>query len=257
MTALIIEDEDIIAEVLKTKIRDVAPDVHVAEVLPSLKAARKWFGSQPQPDILFMDIQLSDGISFELLETHTFTCPIIFTTAYDEYAIRAFKVNSVDYLLKPVDEEELKRAIEKAKEIIQLKQPVQADLEALLKALAQPQKNIPKYKEKFIVNIRNQWKPVDVKEIACFVKEVLNYVCLFNGEKYPLNYTTLDEIEELLDPGNFFRANRQFIIHIDAIQSVKSLEYSKLMVKLKEPNHKFAIEMSRDKAPLFKKWVDR
>ena len=118
MKALIIEDEEIIAKVLVNTIKKVDPDIEVIDTLPSLKVARKWFGNNAEPDLLFMDIQLSDGVSFDLLEQFKLNCPIVFTTAYDEYAIRAFKVNGVDYLLKPVDEEELKKAIDKCKKII-------------------------------------------------------------------------------------------------------------------------------------------
>src|SRR5215218_9687478 len=110
MKALIIEDEDLIAAELQSKIESVADDVKVIDVLPSLKTAKKWFMQNAEPDLLFMDIQLSDGVSFDLFDTYNITCPVIFTTAYDEYAIRAFKVNSIDYLLKPINDDALKKA---------------------------------------------------------------------------------------------------------------------------------------------------
>jgi DNA-binding LytR/AlgR family response regulator len=257
MKAVIIEDEDIIARVLQGKIKEVDPSIDVVEMIPSLKVAKKWFLNNAEPDILFMDIQLSDGVSFELLEHFKLNCPIIFTTAYDEYAIRAFKVNGVDYLLKPVDEEELSRAIDKCKAIIERKNPVVTDFTELMKALANPHQAMQKYKERFIVNIRNQWMPIATTDIACFAKETLNYIYLFNGERYMLDFSTLDDVEELLDPNQFYRANRQYIINIDAIQTVKPMENSKLTIRLKEPNHKFEIDMSREKAPVFKKWVDK
>lgn len=256
MKAVIIEDEDIIAKVLLSKINKVAPDVQVLEILPSLKTARKWFGENAEPDILFMDIQLSDGVSFDLFNYFSLKCPVIFTTAYDEYAIRAFKVNGVDYLLKPVDEDDLKTAIDKCRDIMEKKANPPADINELIKALANPGA-APKYKQKFIVNIRNQWMPVNTKDIACFSKEVLNYVYLFTGERYMIDYATLEEVEELLDPKQFYRANRQFIINIDAVQSVKPVENSKLIIHLKEPNNKLEIDMSRLKSPEFKKWLDR
>jgi len=257
MKAVIIEDEDIIARVLQNKIKNVDPSIDVVEMIPSLKVAKKWFLNNAEPDILFMDIQLSDGVSFELLEHFKLNCPIVFTTAYDEYAIRAFKVNGVDYLLKPVDEEELSRAIDKCKAIIESKNPAVTDFTELMKALANPQQAMHKYKERFIVNIRNQWMPIATNEIACFAKETLNYTYLFNGERYMLDFSTLDDVEELLDPNLFYRANRQYIINIDAIQRVKPMENSKLVIRLKEPNHKFEIDMSREKAPVFKKWIDK
>jgi DNA-binding LytR/AlgR family response regulator len=255
MKALIIEDEEIIAKVLQNKIKKVAYDVDIIDVLPSLKVARKWFGSNAEPDLIFMDVQLSDGVSFDLFEHFTLSCPVIFTTAYDEYAIRAFKVNGVDYLLKPVDENELAKAIDKCRIIADKKTGSPADMNELIKNLLHPGALSSNYKQRFLINIRNQWMPVLTKDIACFTKEVLNYIHLFNGERYLIDYSTLDEIEELLDPQLFYRANRQFIININAIQTVKPVENAKLLIKLKEPNHKFEIDLSRDKTPVFKKWL--
>ncbi|MBN8698690.1 MAG: response regulator transcription factor [Chitinophagales bacterium] len=257
MKAVIIEDEEIIARVLVNTIKKVDSSIEVVEIIPSLKVARKWFGVNAEPDILFMDIQLSDGVSFDLLEHFSLRCPIIFTTAYDEYALRAFKVNGVDYLLKPVEEDDLRRAIGKCKDIISNRAAPTADIQSLLQSIASPGSVSSRYKQRFIVHMRNQWMPVPVKDIACFSKEVLNYIYLFNGERYTVDINTLDEVEELLDPGQFYRANRQYIINIDAVQSVKPVENSKLIIRLKEPNHKFEIDMSREKAPVFKKWMDR
>jgi len=256
MKAVIIEDEEIIANVLHNKIKKLAPDVEVLALLPSLKTARRWLGENAEPDLMFMDIQLSDGVSFDIFNDFSIKCPVIFTTAYDEYAIRAFKVNGVDYLLKPVKENELIAAIDKCRKMIDKTEKPPADISELIKALSGSAAGV-KYKEKFIVNIRNQWMPVSTKDIACFSKEVLNYIYLFNGEKYMIDYVTLEEVEELLDPRQFYRANRQFIINIDAIQSVKPVENSKLIIRLKEPQHKLEIDMSRLKSPEFKKWMDR
>jgi DNA-binding LytR/AlgR family response regulator len=256
MKAVIIEDEEIIANVLLKKIRKVSSDVDVVTILPSLKTARKWFGENAEPDLLFMDIQLSDGVSFDIFNDFNLKCPVIFTTAYDEYAIRAFKVNGVDYLLKPINETDLAIAIDKCRKQAAKSESAPADIASFIKSFANPDA-VAKYKEKFIVNIRNQWMPVNTKDIACFSKEVLNYIYLFNGEKYMIDYVTLEEVEELLDPKQFYRANRQFIINMDAIQTVKPVENSKLIIRLKEPNHKLELDMSRLKSPEFKKWMDR
>jgi len=257
MKAVIIEDEEIIANVLQQKIKKVDDNIDVIAKLPSLKTARKWFSSNAQPDIIFMDIQLSDGVSFDLLEQFTITCPVIFTTAYDEYAIRAIRMNGADYLLKPVDNEELRRAINKCKKIIEKQNRPPLDWLNLVWNVMHPDELQSIFKEKFIVNSRNQWVIINTKDIALLAKDVLNYIYLFNGERYTLDYDTLDEVEELLDPKQFYRANRQYIINIEAIASVKPLLNSKLLVKLKGPNDKFEIDMSREKTPLFKKWLNR
>lgn len=252
--AVIIEDEQLIAKELANKIADVADDITIVEMLPSLKTAKKWFMQNAEPDLLFMDIQLSDGVSFELFDHFTLKCPVIFTTAYDEYAIRAFKVNGIDYLLKPIDETDLKNAIEKYRNLLSGKTNFPVDMQQLMATLAAPQASL--YKEKFIVSVRNNWIPVDTREIACFMRDNLNYLYTFAGDKYILDYTTLEDIEELLDPKLFYRANRQSIIHINAIQSVKPHENQKLSVFLKAPL-KMEVDISREKAPAFKKWFDR
>jgi DNA-binding LytR/AlgR family response regulator len=256
MNAIIIEDEHLIAKELQYKIGEVAPDVKIKEVLPSVKTSYKWFMENAEPDLIFADIQLSDGVSFEIFERYTITCPVIFTTAYDEYAIKAFKVNGIDYLLKPVDEDELKKAIDKARTILQSKSAYPRDVQELLKMLANPQTTATAYKEKFVVKVRNNWLPVLTKDIACFYRDNLNYLLTFSGEKYILDFVTLDEIEELLDPKIYYRANRQSIIHVDSIQSIKPEENQKLVVTLKSPL-KMQQDISREKAPAFKKWFDR
>ena len=256
MNAVIIEDENLIARELMYKIAETAPDVQVKEVLPSVKTSYKWFMENAEPDLIFADIQLSDGVSFDIFERYHFKCPVIFTTAYDEYAIKAFKVNGIDYLLKPVDTEELKQAIDKARTIIQSKSVYPKDVQELLKMIANPQATTAAYKEKFVVKVRNNWLPVLTRDIACFYRENLNYLLTFSGEKHILDFTTLDEIEELLDPKTYYRANRQSIIHIDAIQSIKPQENQKLVITLKAPL-KLEQDISREKAPGFKKWFDR
>jgi DNA-binding LytR/AlgR family response regulator len=256
MKALIIEDENLVAQELNGKIKSLADDVDVIQILPSLKTARKWFMSNAEPDLIFMDIQLSDGVSFELFETYQLNCPVVFTTAYDEYAIRAFKVNGVDYLLKPVDDADLKRAIDKCRSIVESKTQFPSGIRQLVKKLAEPEGRQSLYKEKFIVNFRHQWIPVNTNDIACFMKENIHYIYTFSGDKHILDFTTLEEIEELLDPRKFYRANRQFIVNIEAIQSVMPHENQKLSLTLKSPL-KMEVDISREKAPAFKKWFDR
>jgi DNA-binding LytR/AlgR family response regulator len=256
MKALIIEDESLIAEEMKNAIGTISPDVQVMDILPSLKAAKKWFMTNAEPDLLFMDIKLSDGLSFELFEQFMLQCPVIFCTAYEEYAIRAFKVNGVDYLLKPVQEEELKKAINKVRSMRENKSFIPGDLQQLVKYFTEPASAQAKYKERFIINANNKWTPVETKDIAVFYKDNLNYLYTFNGDKMIYDFSALEDIEEVLDPHLFFRANRQAIININSIHSVKPFGNQKLMVQLKAPL-KIEIDISREKAPLFKKWVDR
>ena len=257
MKAVIIEDELLIARELETKIREVCDDVEVVEIIPSLKVARKWFLINALPDLVFMDIQLSDGVSFSLFDQFQVNCPIVFTTAYDEYAIKAFRVNGVDYLLKPIENGELKRAIDKCRAIIESKNQYPYGIKDFLQTVTNGQvTNAIRFKEKFIINNRHQWIPVNTKDIAVFSKENLFYIYTFNGEKHILDFESMDEIEELLDPKQFFRANRQCIINIESILSVKPLENSKLVLTLKPPV-KMEADISREKAPLFKKWMDR
>ena len=256
MKALIVEDETLIAEEMQDNIASVATDVEVLDVLPSLKAARKWLMNNAEPDPLFMDIKLSYGLSFELFDQFTLQCPVIFCTAYEEYAIRAFKVNGVDYLLKPMQEEDLKKAIDKVRSMRESKTFIPGDLQQLVQYFTNPSSVKQQYKERFIINSNNKWVPIETKDIAVFFKDNLNYIYTFNGEKLIYDFSALEDIEEVLDPQLFFRANRQAIIHINSVQSVKPHGNQKLMVQIKSPL-KLEIDISREKAPLFKKWMDR
>lgn len=256
MKAVIIEDELLVAQELEAKINTVAEDIRIEAILPSLKTARKWMMENAEPDILFMDIQLGDGISFSLFDQFSLTCPVIFTTAYNEYAIKAFKVNGIDYILKPVSEAELKKAIEKSRKLQNGPNVSSADVLRLMDALSSSPVATSLYKEKFIVSVRQQWIPVKTGDVACFSKDTLHYLHTFNGDRYVMDYTSLEEVEELLDPKQFYRANRQYIVNIEAIASIKLHENQKLTLKLKSPlQHE--IDISRDKAPVFKKWFDR
>jgi len=258
MNALIIEDENLLAKELQATIAEVDSTLKIVDILPSLKVARRWFMQHPEPDIIFMDIQLSDGISFALFEEFRLNCPVVFTTAYDQYALKAFKANGVDYLLKPVVKEELAKAISKCRVIKESQSVYPTGIRELLETISRQGGNNHKaiYKEKFIVQGRNQWLPVNTSDIACFYKENLHYVYTLAGEKHILSFESMEEIEALVDPGVFYRANRQSIVNINAIQSVKPQENSRLTVTLKPPL-KMEFDISRDKAPEFRKWIDR
>lgn len=255
MNALIIEDETLIARELMAKIKAVAPDVHIVQAVHSVKAALRWLSDNAMPDVVFADIQLSDGTSFEIFDRIPLQAPLIFTTAYDEFAIRAFKVNGIGYLLKPIDTNELKAAIDRCRQIWNGQTGPAEPLQAIIEVL-KARDNKPLYKEKFIVKFRNQWTPIKTSNIACFVREAINYIYTFDGERYPADFTTLEEVEELIDPAIFFRANRQSIVHTDAIKHVKSHDNQKLTLTLKEPL-KIQQDISREKAPIFKKWFER
>lgn len=257
MNAIIIEDEKLVAKELSMKIAEIDADLKILEVLPSVKTAIKWFNENAEPDVVFADIQLADGVSFEIFEKFAISCPIIFITSYNEYAIRAFKVNGIDYLLKPVEPEELEKAIIKAKKINKSQAKPALDLNQLVEMLKSGENSKHVYKEHFLCNHRNAWVPIRTDEIAYFLYDTLIYVITKNNEKYNMDYESMDEIEEMLDSDRFFRVNRQFIVNRVAVQKVWGIENSKMMVKLKEPHQAIEIDISRQKAPIFKKWLEK
>ncbi len=253
MKVVIVEDEKLIATDLKNQLARCCPDVELLTILHSLKTAVEWFNNNPAPDLVFMDIQLSDGTSFEIFEKTDLQCPIIFTTAYNEYALKAFKVNSVDYLLKPIEEEDLKNAVEKYRKIY--KNEANPQLTQQLEGLVQ-QLYKPKHKERFTVHYKNTLMPLAIDEIALFMRDELIYAHTFEGKRYIVNhYEALEEIEKLLPPEKFFRSNRQSIIHINAVDNYRSDYTGKLHLHLK-PLPDVQIDISREKAPLFKKWIE-
>ncbi len=255
MNAVIVEDETLVANNLRMLIQDTEPGVEILAVLPSLKAAADWFNRHPQPDLVFMDIQLSDGVSFDLFKSVSLECPIIFTTAYNEYAIRAFKVNSIDYLLKPVDREDLQAAFGKFHRLHKhvAKEDLRGQLEMLLRDMQHgPEKK--KYKERFMVHVRNRIIPVSTEATAYFCKEELIFLVTTDGHRHISDYSTLEEVEHVLDPAKFFRANRQYILHLQTIESIRTHATGKLTVRLKPPLN-LEVDISREKAPSFKEWL--
>ncbi len=249
MNILIIEDEPLVAQDLKNLIAKAEPEAKILDTITSVEAARGWFDGNNLPDLILSDIQLSDGISFEIFETLHIHCPIIFTTAYDEYAIRAFKLNSIDYLLKPVDEAELRAALTKYKSLT-----TETILGEQLKSLMSTWGNQSrKYKERFLTVHRNTLIPVMQNEIAFFHKEELIYLHTLSNEKYITEHHTLDEIESLLSPEIFFRVNRQYILHIQSVAKIKTT-HKGLTVQLKTPIN-IELDISREKAVAFKKWI--
>ncbi len=249
MNILIIEDEPLVAKDLQNLLSTLAPDSNTLAVISSVERAHKWFKENSMPDLVISDIQLSDGISFDIFETLHLQCSIIFTTAYDEYAIRAFKLNSIDYLLKPIDQKELAAALNKYKSLNH-KDVLNDQLKALMDQWGNSTK---KYKERFLALQRNTLVPITQSEIAFFHKEELIYVHTMSNEKFIGEHQTMDEVESLLNPEIFFRVNRQFIIHIQSAARIKTT-HKGLTVQLKSPFNT-EIDISREKAVSFKKWL--
>lgn len=245
---LIVEDEKPNADRLQRLIKIIRPKATVLEVLDSISDSVMWFNTHEKPDVVMMDVRLSDGLSFEIFEQVSINCPIIFTTAYDEYAVKAFKYNSIDYLLKPVEQDDLQTAFTKLEALsVDFHQK---SLEGLLDFLK------PKdFRSRFLLPYKDGYKTVQVSDIVFFYsKHKITRAKLLNGseETIPL---TMEELELQLNPKIFFRANRQIIIHIDAIQQVHNYFNGKLKIDI-EKNTEVEVTISRDKAGLFKSWMD-
>jgi DNA-binding LytR/AlgR family response regulator len=250
MKLLIIEDEPLVAKDLQNRIAKIEPDAIVLDTLGSVAGAKKWFENNAAPDLILSDIQLSDGISFDIFESLQIQSPVIFTTAYDEYAIRAFKLNSIDYLLKPIDGQELARALAKYKSVVS--SPALDDqLKTFLKSWGKEER---KYKVRFLTVQRNSLVPVVEDEIGLFHKEELIYIHTLQNEKLIGEHQTLDEVESLIDPSKFFRVNRQYIIHVQSVARIKNT-HKGLSVLLKPPFNT-ELDISREKATAFKKWME-
>ena len=250
MKILIIEDEPLVARDLKGLIEKLEPGAELLGPLSSVNSSRRWFVDHLVPDLILSDIQLSDGISFEIFEDLHLHCPIIFTTAYDAYAIRAFKLNSIDYLLKPIDVHELEIALKKYKALT-----VVSTLSEQLKGVMGPWGGAQKkYKERFLSLHRNALVPVKADEIGFFHKEELIFIHTLQNEKLISEHPTLDEVESLLNPEQFFRVNRQYLIHIQTVGRIKTT-LKGLSVQLKPPFN-LELDISREKAVAFKKWVE-
>ncbi|RRO20889.1 LytR/AlgR family response regulator transcription factor [Flavobacteriaceae bacterium 14752] len=249
MTAIIIEDEKPAARRLLKLLSDY--DINILETLHSLSEAEHWLGHHRHPDLIFLDIQLSDGLSFELFNNRKIDSAIIFTTAYDEYALKAFKVNSIDYLLKPIDKEELKAAIQKYKSQQKHSNINFEDLKAMFGNTYEEQQ----YKERFTVKVGEHLKVFETNEINCFLSQhKTSYLLTKNGRQYPLE-KSLEEIDSLLSPKYFFRINRAYIIHINAIKDIISYSNSRLRIVLRQDIDEPLI-VSRERVKDFKQWLD-
>lgn len=248
--AIIIEDEKPAARLLQRKLQKQQLTVEV--MLHSVAEAVTWFENNPHPDLIFLDIQLSDGLSFEIFETVKINSAVIFTTAYDEYALRAFKLNSIDYLLKPIDEDDLQQAVDKFKTRNKTQTSGSIDIEMIRNMFAQPQE--PSFKKRFSIKVGEHLKIVSIEEVEVFYSEHKGtYVHTFEGRNYLLD-TTLESLEKEVDPHKFFRINRKYIISLYAIKDIVVYSNSRLKLTLKSYKEEEII-VSRERVGEFKNWL--
>ncbi|MEL4307773.1 LytR/AlgR family response regulator transcription factor [Joostella sp. CR20] len=250
MNVIIIEDEAPAGRRLQRMLEKL--NVEVATTLQSVAEAILWFKNNPQPDLIFLDIQLSDGLSFEIFDEVTITSAIIFTTAYDEYALQAFKLNSIDYLLKPIDEDELKQAVTKYQNFQPVKSDVQLNFEDIKKLLVNPIERT--YRKRFTVKVGQHLKLIPVDEVVCFYSENKGTYLHTNQNRSYLLDTTLEALQDELPPEKFFRVSRKFCIHIDAVKDIINYSNARLQVKLNQFDAQEII-VSRERVKDFKDWL--
>jgi two-component system, LytTR family, response regulator LytT len=247
MRILIVEDETAASENLADILTEIDPEIQIAGYTESISQTIKWLKSNQMPDLILMDIHLSDGSAFSIFKSIKLETPIIFTTAYDEYAIEAFRVNSIDYLLKPIKTEDLKRALDKFKKL------TRQDVLKYLSQLTQLTP-VPKYKDKLLIPFKDKLQPVDLKEISCFYTTEKNTrIYLKNGKWYSYS-KTLEQIEATLNPADFIRANKQYIVARSSVKNITIWFDSRLLISLDiEPPER--IYVSKNKAAEFKAWI--
>jgi len=251
MNIIIIEDEKPAARLLQRKVEKLG--LQVNQMLHSVEEAIHWFHNNQHPDLIFLDIQLSDGLSFEIFEAIDIKSAVIFTTAFDEYALRAFKLNSIDYLLKPIAEEELETAISKFKNQFQKSSIASLDFEMIKKMLINPIDR--EYKKRFTIKMGQQLKMIGIEEIECFFSENKGtYLHTLENRNYLID-NTLEQIENELNPKDFFRVSRKFIIPLKGIKEIQIHSNSRLKVILQTYKDDEVI-VAREKVNDFKNWLD-
>lgn len=251
MNVIIIEDEKPAARRLSRMLDDL--DIEVNTMLHSVSESIEWFSNNEHPDLIFLDIQLSDGLSFEIFDTITIKSSIIFTTAYDEYALKAFKLNSIDYLLKPIDDEELETAVKKYKDQLPSSQSLKVDFEDIKKLLVNPMDRT--YKKRFTARVGQHLKIFSVEDIECFYSENKGtYLHTKDNRNYLID-TTLESLENELNPQQFFRVSRKFYVNINAIKDIISYTNSRLQIKLNHFNEQEII-VARERVKDFKAWLE-
>ena len=250
MNVIIIEDEKPAARLLQRKLLKLG--VEAGTMLHSVEEAVEWFKNNPHPELIFLDIQLSDGLSFEIFDAVPISSAVIFTTAYDEYALRAFKLNSIDYLLKPIDEDELTAAVTKFKGRTVQPQQLSLDFEQIKRMLVNPLEK--SYKKRFTVKMGQHLKMINVEDAECFYSENKGtYIHTIDNRDYLLE-TTLEQLENELDPAQFFRVSRKFIVSVNAIKDIVVYTNSRLKVIL--PTYKEEdVIVSRERVNDFREWL--
>jgi DNA-binding LytR/AlgR family response regulator len=249
MKLLIIEDEPASAQRLKKLVMEIEPEFTVLEILDSISSSVEWFRTHTEPDLILSDIHLADGLSFEIFSQVNVSCPVIFATAYDHYAIQAFKVNSIDYLLKPIKKEELADAIRKFKKI--RPSGPQFDLSQLSAILARP---ATEYLKRVVIRLGQQIRIVEIKDVAYFyIDEKIVFSVSFGKDRYPMDLS-LDQLEKQLDPERFFRINRGFIISLESIETMITYSKARIKIKLKPPCELESIT-STDRSAEFRDWL--
>lgn len=248
MKIVIIEDELPASKRLTKMIMEVAPDATILATLTGIANAVEWFGEHAMPDLVFMDIHLSDGSGFELLRQVNITAPIIFTTAYDQYAIEAFKTKSIDYLMKPIRKEDLAAAMDKLRELRTM------FAEGTSAAPASSPGTPHTYKQRFVFRIGEQLKTLATDEIAyCYSESKATFARSTSGRNYPMDHN-LDTLETMLDPKQFFRINRQYLISLDSIEEMRAYTKSRVIIKLKPPVKEDPV-VSAERSADFKMWL--
>jgi DNA-binding LytR/AlgR family response regulator len=253
MNVLIIEDEKPAARRLSRMLNEL--NIEPLTMLHSVEEAVNWFSNNAHPDLIFLDIQLSDGLSFEIFDEVEIKSAIIFTTAYDEYALKAFKLNSIDYLLKPIDADELENAVEKFKNIYNTKENVVLNLNQLKNMISGNLENPKNYKKRFTVKIGQHIKMISTASIECFYSEnKATHIYTIDNRSYLLE-ETLENLENKLQPETFFRVSRKFFININAIKDIISYTNSRLKIILHSYNESEII-VSRERVKDFKEWIN-
>ncbi|MFD2601451.1 LytR/AlgR family response regulator transcription factor [Flavobacterium suzhouense] len=250
MNVIIIEDEKPAARLLQRKLQKL--NIEAQTMLHSVEESLEWFGNNPHPELIFLDIQLSDGLSFEIFENIPIKSAIIFTTAYDEYALRAFKLNSIDYLLKPIDEDDLEAAVNKYKNLQPQTQNLSLDFDQIRQMLTNPSEK--SYKKRFTVKMGQHLKMINIEDAECFYSENKGtYIHTVEGRDYLLE-NTLEQLENELDPAKFYRVSRKFIVSINAIKDIVVYTNSRLKIILPTYNEDEVI-VSRERVNDFRNWL--